>query len=191
LSKPKQVTSALAKNDTAGRHEAVFYSDDRQLLDHLSRFIAAALNAGNGAVVVATRAHQESLVQSLEASGVDVAAALKQGRYIVVDAADALSSCMANGMFVSTDFSKASKISCSQRQVLSRESHPRVAFFGECVDLLRKQGNAEAAIQAEKLGNQLAARYAMDILCGFNGSSGRYEKRSHPENLRRAFSRLS
>jgi len=57
----------------------------------LSRFIAAALNAGNGAVVVATRAHQESLVQSLEASGVDVAAALKQGRYIVVDAADALS----------------------------------------------------------------------------------------------------
>ena len=104
------------------RHEAVFYSDDRQLLNHLSRFIAAALNAGNGAVVVATRAHQESLVQSLEASGVDVAAALKQGRYIVVDAADALSSCMANGMFVSTDFSKASKISCSQRQVLSRES---------------------------------------------------------------------
>jgi len=100
----------------------VFYSDDRQLLNHLSRFIAAALNAGNGAVVVATRGHQESLVQSLEASGVDVAAALKQGRYIVVDAADALSSCMANGMFVSTDFSKASKISCSQRQVLSRES---------------------------------------------------------------------
>jgi hypothetical protein len=191
LSKPKQVTSALAKNDTAGRHEAVFYSDDRQLLDHLSRFIAAALNAGNGAVVVATRAHQESLVQSLEASGVDVAAALKQGRYIVVDAADALSSFMANGMFDSTRFFQSFENLMLTTASAVQGKHPRVAFFGECVDLLRKQGNAEAAIQAEKLGNQLAARYAMDILCGFNGSSGRYEKRSHPENLRRAFGRLS
>jgi len=31
--------------------------------------------------------------------------------------------------------------------------------------LLWAQGNAEAAIQVEKLGNQLAKRYAVDILC--------------------------
>src|SRR4051812_18093003 len=33
-------------------HEAVFYSDDRQLLDAVSQFIGAALNAGNAAIVV-------------------------------------------------------------------------------------------------------------------------------------------
>ena len=58
LSKRKQVTSPLPKGETVGRHEVVFYSNDRQLLDRLSRFIAAALNAGDGAVVVATGAHQ-------------------------------------------------------------------------------------------------------------------------------------
>jgi DNA-binding NarL/FixJ family response regulator len=168
LSKPKQVTPPPSKGETAGRHEAVFYSDDRQLLDHLSRFIAAALNAGNGAVVVATSAHQESLIQSLEAGGADVAAALKQGRYIALDAADTLSSCMANGMFDSVRFLQSFENLILKISSAVQGKHPRVVFFGECVDLLWKQGNAEAMIQAEKLGNQLAARYAVDILCSYS-----------------------
>jgi hypothetical protein len=163
-----QATLPPSKGETAGRHEAVFYSDDRQLLDHLSRFIVAALNAGNGAVVVATGAHQESLVRSLEASGVDVAAALKQGRYISLDAADMLSSCMANGMFDSVRFLQSFENLILKISSAVQGEHPRVAFFGECVDLLWKQGNAEAVIQAEKLGNQLAARYPIDILCGYS-----------------------
>jgi hypothetical protein len=44
----------------------------------------------------------------------------------------------------------------------------RVAIFGECVHLLWAQGNAEAAIKMEKLGNQLAKRYNVDILCGYS-----------------------
>ncbi|HEY2169822.1 MAG TPA: response regulator, partial [Candidatus Angelobacter sp.] len=81
LSKPKQLTPPPSKGEIIGHHEAVFYSNDRQLLDQLSQFIGAALNAGNGAVVVATGTHRESLVRSLQASGVDIAAALEQGRY--------------------------------------------------------------------------------------------------------------
>jgi len=168
LSKPMQATSPPSKGETAGRHEAVFYSDDRQLLDHLSRFIVAALNAGNGAVIVATRAHQENLVHSLEASGIDVAAALKQGRYIALDAADTLSSYMANGMFDSVRFLQSFKNLILKISSAVQGKHPRVAFFGECGDLLWKQGNVEAAIQSEKLVNQLVARYAIDILCGYS-----------------------
>ncbi len=46
--------------------------------------------------------------------------------------------------------------------------HPRIALFGECVDLMWKQGNAEAAIQAEKLGSQLSRKNAVDILCAYS-----------------------
>ena len=46
--------------------------------------------------------------------------------------------------------------------------HPRVAIFGECVHLLWAEGNAEAAIQMEKLGNQLVERYDVNILCGYS-----------------------
>ena len=49
----------------------------------------------------------------------------------------------------------------------------RVAVFGECVHLLWEQGNVEAAIQVERLGNQLAKTNDVDILCGyFTGSVG-------------------
>jgi len=54
----------------------------------------------------------------------------------------------------------------------TKGKHPRVAIFGECVHLLWAQGNAEAAIPMEKLGNQLTKRYDVDILCGYSLSGG-------------------
>jgi hypothetical protein len=51
--------------------------------------------------------------------------------------------------------------------------HPRVSIFGECVHLLWEQGNPDAAIQMEKLGNKLTEIHAVDILCGY--SLGRVE----------------
>ena len=47
----------------------------------------------------------------------------------------------------------------------------RVAVFGECVHLLWAQGNAEAAIQIERLGKQLVKTYEVDILCGYSLAS--------------------
>jgi hypothetical protein len=44
---------------------------------------------------------------------------------------------------------------------------PRVAIFGECVHLLCVQGNPNAAIQMERLGNQLTWSHDVDILCGY------------------------
>jgi len=163
-SQPKQFTQAPAN----GRHEAVFYSDDRQLLDHLSRFVGAALNAGNGAVVVATGAHREALLHSLQASGVDIAAALQQGRYIAVDADELLSGCMVNGMLDSNAFLHGFGQLIPKAASAVKTEHPRVAVFGEGPDLLWKQGNTTAAIQDEKLGNQLAEMYTVDILCGYS-----------------------
>jgi hypothetical protein len=44
-----------------------------------------------------------------------------------------------------------------------------IAVFGECAHLLWAQGNAEAAIQVEKLGNQLlATTQDVEILCGYS-----------------------
>jgi hypothetical protein len=49
---------------------------------------------------------------------------------------------------------------------------PGVAIFGECVHLLWAEGNAEVAIAAEKLGNQLTKAYSVDILCGYSVGQG-------------------
>jgi KaiC/GvpD/RAD55 family RecA-like ATPase len=149
-------------------HEVGFYSDDQYLLDELTRFVGAALRAGNAAVVVATESHRDSLLRQLEAHGVDIAATIEQGRYIALDAADALPTFMLRDAPDPARFLKVlgNLISTAASAVKAKQA--RVAIFGEMCHLLLAQGNAEGAIQVEKLGNQLAKTYDVDILCGYS-----------------------
>jgi hypothetical protein len=155
----------------AHRHEAVFYSDDSCLLDAVTRFVGTALNVGNAAIVLATESHRELLLQLLETQGLNIRAAIVKGRYIEEDAVDTLSTFMVNGMPDSVRFMKAFGNLILGAAKAAKSEHPRVAVFGECVHLLWAQGNAEAAIQIEKLGNQLTQSYNVNILCGYPLSS--------------------
>lgn len=49
----------------------------------------------------------------------------------------------------------------------AKTEHPRVAVFGEAVALLWAEGNAEGAIQLEKLGNDLTKTHKVGILCAY------------------------
>ena len=134
----------------------------------LREFIGAALKAGNAAIVVATESHRDSLLQRLQADGSDIGAALEQGRYISLDAADTLSTFMVNGMPDPVRFLKLFGSLIATAAEAARGEQARVAIFGEMCHLLWAQGNAEAAIQVEKLGNQLAKTNDVDILCGYS-----------------------
>jgi hypothetical protein len=61
----------------------------------------------------------------------------------------------------------------------AKGKHPRVSVFGECVHLLWAQGNAEAAIQMEKLGNKLTKIHNVDILCGYSVGTVEREMDDH------------
>jgi DNA-binding NarL/FixJ family response regulator len=154
--------------EIARRHEAGFYSDDRCLLDDLTQFIGAALKAGNAAIVVATRSHRNSLLPKLQAYGLDVSAAIEEGRYISVDAADTLSTFMVNGMPDPGRFLKFLGNLIARAAEAAKGERGSVVVFGECVHLLWAQGNTEGAIQVERLGNQLAKTYDVCILCGYS-----------------------
>jgi len=149
-------------------HEAGFYSDERYLLDEITQFVGAGLRAGNAAIVVATESHRDRLLPRLEAHGVDIAAAVEQGRYIALDAADALPTFMLRDVPDPVRFLKVlgNLISTAAKAVKGKQA--RVAIFGEMCHLLWAQGHTEAAIQVEKLGNHLAKTYDIDILCGYS-----------------------
>ena len=66
-------------------HEVGFYSDDASLLDGFTQFIGAALKSGSAAIVIATESHRDSLLLRLQAHGLDIGAAIEQGRYISLD----------------------------------------------------------------------------------------------------------
>lgn len=160
--------SAPYKGEIVGRHEVLFYSDDRQLLDQASQFIGAAIRSGNAAIVVATGLHRENLMQGLQAYGIDMAAAIEQGRYLAMDAADTVLPCMVNGALDSVRFFQTFESMILKAASTAQGKHPRVAIFGEGAYLLWKQGSAAAAIQDEKICNQLCGVHDVDILCGYS-----------------------
>jgi len=152
----------------ARHHEVGFYSDDRYFLDEVIRFIGAALKAGNAVIVAATESHREGFIPRLQAYGLDIGAAIEQGRYIALDADETLSAFMVNGMPDRGRFLEVlGDVIVAAAQAADAE-YPRVSVFGECVHLLWSKGNPEAVIQMEKLGNQLTKIHNVDILCGYS-----------------------
>jgi hypothetical protein len=167
----KQVVEQLARGHVQEAIQNLFYSDDQRLLDCVTQFIGNALQGGNPAIVAATESHRDRLIRSLRARGLDLAGTIERRRYVALDAADALSTFIVNGMPDPVLFMKAFDHLILTAAKAAEVEHPRVANFGECVHLLWMQGNAEAAIQMEKLGNQLTNTYDVDILCGYSVGS--------------------
>ena len=153
-------------------HEVGLYSEDRHLLDHVTRFVAAALKAGNAAIVVATASHRESLLLELKAAGLDMAAAVEEGRYISLDAAETISMFMVNGMPDPVRFMELLGDLIVMAMEATDGANARVSVFGECVNLLWAQGNLETALQLEKLRNKLTEIHDVDILCGYSLGGG-------------------
>jgi DNA-binding NarL/FixJ family response regulator len=154
--------------EIAHRHDVGFYSDDAHLLHDLTRFVGAALTSGNAAIVVATQSHREKLLPRLQAHGFNIATSIDQGRYIALDTADLLSAIMFNDMPDPDRFFPLLGDLILTASKAGKGKQGRVAIFSECAPLLWAQGNAEAAIQLEKLGSQLAKISGLDILCGYS-----------------------
>jgi len=160
-------------------HEVLFYSDDTVLLDNVTGFIAAALRAGNAAIVLATKSHRDSLLERLKARGVDTDGALRQGTYISLDAADTLSTIIVNGLPDPVRFFGGIGGLIEAAAKAAKSEQPQVFVFGEAVALLQAEGKADEAIRFEQLGNDLAKSHTVDILCAYPLRSFHDEEDEH------------
>ena len=156
------------KVEIARNHKVGFYSEDRQFLDQVKRFIAAALKAGNATIVLATEEHRKSLLSRLQEEALDIGAAIEEGRYIPLDAAATLSTFMANGMPDPVRFLKVAGDLIQGAAKAVNGHSGRVAACGECAPLLWAQGKVEAAIQLEHLWDEIAIAQNVDILCAYS-----------------------
>jgi PAS domain S-box-containing protein len=148
-------------------HSVQFYSEDRFLIDELGQFVGAALKSGSSAVIIATPGHEDSLSHHLMAQGIDLAQAIVTGRYVVLDAAQTLSTFMRNGLPDPARFAKTIGAVLAGAATAAQDENRRVVAFGEMVALLWAEGNSEAAIHLEKLWNQLARSYSFSLRCAY------------------------
>jgi len=161
-------------------HFVQLYTDDGFLLDVLSRFIGGAIAVGDGAVVIATQAHQDGLAHRLKARGVDTAKAISQGRYVLLDANETLPRFMVNGSVDETRFMNTISDVLTQVRNAADDKDSRVAVFGELVALLWADGKSLEALRVEDLWNNLAQKHSFSLLCAYPITGFKNERHIEP-----------
>jgi hypothetical protein len=148
-------------------HEVHFYSDDAAFVETVANFVAAALMAGGAAIAFCTKPHRDRLYEALKLQDVDIDTAIGHGAFISLDAAEVLSTFMVKGWPDRLRFFEGFGNLIGLASNALKDSTARIAVFGEGVALLCDEGNVEAAIRLEQLGNHLANKYNVDILCAY------------------------
>ena len=137
------------------RHEILFCRDDAAIVDGLTRSIAAALNAADAAIVLATESHRTHLVQELRSQGVDIDGAIERGTCLLFDADVAPDPVR---FVAAIDGVRAAAAKAGK-------AHPRVVFCGERAGRLWAAGRTAEAVQLEQFCGELA--HDVDILCAY------------------------
>jgi signal transduction histidine kinase len=148
-------------------HVVQFYSDDSFLIESLSRFVGAALVAGDSAIIIATPEHRNGLAHRLSERALNLGKAAREGRYITLDANEALSRFMHNGLPDRDAFAATIGAEVGRAAASALRRNARVVAFGEMVALLFAEGRPDAAIKLEQLWNDLARQHAFSLRCAY------------------------
>jgi anti-anti-sigma regulatory factor len=144
-------------------HLVEFYDSDAFLVASVRDYLAPALRQGDGALVIATPGHRHAFASALAGSGVDLEAAGEEGRYLAVDAEEALS------RFMTERGADPSRFTTMVNDLVAgvTRSGRRVRVYGEMVAVLWAEGNVFAAIAVEDLWNDLARLHPLSVLCAY------------------------
>src|SRR3984957_21340693 len=128
-------------------HTVKCYAEDESLVAALTRLVSTALGTGSSAIVIATEPHRDALTQALHASGLYTMAPIRQGRFILLDAAETLAKFTVDGWPDSALFSELIGGCVAHAKAASHGGDARVVAFGEMVSLLWAQGKPDGAIR--------------------------------------------
>jgi len=164
---PEDPPGPFSPHKNARSHEVRFYSNHTALLNGLAQFIKTELGEGNAVIVLATKVHQNLLVQRLQAADPNFGSALQQGRYLPMDVDETLATYMVEGVLDVARFRKESEklVDTAARTAIGKP--PRVAACGECASTLWCRENPDAAIAVEQLWDEIARERNVKICCGY------------------------
>jgi hypothetical protein len=155
--------SELLARPALGDHIVQVYQDVDSLAEAVTQYIAAGLQAGDAALLVATPPHRAAFEAALRASGTDVAALVAAGQLVFLDTEQTLASFMRDGRPEWTAFHTAVGGAIASLRL----RYPAVRAYGEMVDVLWQQGQRDAAIRLEEYWNQLARLQTFSLFCAY------------------------
>jgi signal transduction histidine kinase len=156
-------------------HVVQFYETEAYLAAAVTDYLAGGLRSGQPVLVIATPEHRDAFSIRLKAKGLDFERAKASGQLVMLDAGETLAS------FMSGSVPDAHRFKRVIGDVLARSvcgtSHSVTRAYGEMVDILWREGNAEGAIRVEEWWNDLAAAHSFSLLCAYGISN--FSRESH------------
>ena len=149
-------------------HSVHVYDHDLDLIARLRAIASTSLRLGDAVLIVATEDHRNQLVKELEETGVDVRAAVREGRYIMLDAAETLSAFMRGGSPDANLFAASVGAALTDTRARARSRNQGLTVFGEMVAVLWDGGQKEAALALEGICNAALADNTFHLHCAYS-----------------------
>jgi len=162
-------------------HAVQFYGEVAGLIESVSGYIGEVLVENNVALIVAIPEHRKMLAGRLAERGFDLPRIIGEGRYVELDAEEALSSFLVEGWPDQTRYRETMAQHLSQLRRAAKGNPPRLAILGEMVGLLCSQGRFDAALRLEQLWNELQETESFSLRCAY--PMKQFEKLEHAEGF--------
>jgi hypothetical protein len=148
-------------------HAVQFYRDEESLFTTVAGFLSEGLVVHQPAIVIARLRHRAAIEEHLCGRLIDCAKARRTGDLIMLDAEDLLGQFMIGDAPDPELFEKTVGAVIKQAVDNAERRGTIVRAYGEMVDVLWKQGRAEAALALEMFWNKLIVRHGCALLCGY------------------------
>lgn len=148
-----------------GHFVELFRPGASRITENVGRFVADGLRRGGGALIVARSGHTTPLVAELARLRAGPAAASRNGRLIVLDAEQVLAWIVHEGKPDREEFRAV--VASALEDIYTKRPRATARVYCEMVDVLREQGQTEAALALEVLWNELLEESDFHLLCGY------------------------
>lgn len=172
--KPGGSAAGPERRAPAANHVVHFYDEQEALVQSAAAFLAGGLLRGAPAVVIIAPQRTDSMKAKLAEMGVDVERAVAAKQLTLLDSAVTVERLLVDGMPDPQSFREVIGALVASLTEIWRPF--QLLGFGDMVDVLYTRGDADAAIELERLWDELAHRYGFALYCAYDASQFSHDK---------------
>lgn len=159
--------TSLSRLTEGGGHATQLYGEGESCLDGLEAFFDLALRRGDATCLIAPADLREGLAVRLRGRGWNIGGLEGHTRYLEIDAADALSRVVRNGL---PDVRVLAEIGVELESYRRAAAASRVTIWGNMAGYLIADGNVEGAMAMEQRWHDMSRGLPFFTVCGYQVS---------------------
>ena len=172
--KPGADAAGSDRRAPAVNHVVHFYDEQEALVQSAAAFLAGGLLRGAPAIVIIAPQRSDAMKARLTQMGVDVTSALASKQLTLLDSSVVVETLLVDGMPDAQLFREV--IGAKVASVAEIWRPFQVLAFGDMVDILYTRGDADAAVELERLWDDLAHRYGFALYCAYDATQFSHDK---------------